>query len=107
LSIEALHSGYLCLEVLHLSSTIDLFMSVERLQQLHRQLRTTQEENTDTMAASPLSIQQLFSLEGQTALVTGGTRGIGQTMALALAEAGADILLVQVCVFYIFCYHPI
>ncbi|KAK5712693.1 hypothetical protein LTR15_011685 [Elasticomyces elasticus] len=41
------------------------------------------------------SIQQLFSLEGQTALVTGGTRGIGQSMALALAEAGADVLLVQ------------
>jgi hypothetical protein len=28
--------------------------------------------------------------------VTGGTRGIGQTMAIALAEAGADVLLVQV-----------
>lgn len=41
------------------------------------------------------SVQQLFSLEGQTALITGGTRGIGQTMAVALAEAGADILLVQ------------
>ncbi|MCJ1391076.1 hypothetical protein MMC18_003938 [Xylographa bjoerkii] len=41
------------------------------------------------------SIQQLFSLEGQTALVTGGTRGIGQAMAMALAEAGADILLIQ------------
>lgn len=29
-------------------------------------------------------------------MVTGGTRGIGQAMALALAEAGADVLLVQV-----------
>jgi len=42
------------------------------------------------------SVQRLFSLEGQNALVTGGTRGIGQSMAIALAEAGADIILVQV-----------
>lgn len=38
----------------------------------------------------------MFSLDGQTALVTGGSRGIGQAMAMALAEAGANILLVQV-----------
>ena len=33
-----------------------------------------------------------FSLEGRTALVTGAGRGIGQTIALGLAEAGADIV---------------
>ena len=38
----------------------------------------------------------MFSLEGQTALVTGGPRGIGQAAAIALAECGADIILIQV-----------
>lgn len=38
----------------------------------------------------------LFTLNNRIALVTGGTRGIGQSMATALAEAGADVVLVQV-----------
>lgn len=34
----------------------------------------------------------MFDLSGKTALVTGARRGIGAGMALALAEAGADII---------------
>jgi len=34
----------------------------------------------------------LFSLTGKTALVTGCNKGIGKAMAIALAEAGADII---------------
>jgi NAD(P)-dependent dehydrogenase (short-subunit alcohol dehydrogenase family) len=37
------------------------------------------------------SILELFKLNGRTALVTGGNRGLGLTMAKALAEAGANI----------------
>ncbi|KAH0581283.1 hypothetical protein H2248_012384 [Termitomyces sp. 'cryptogamus'] len=37
----------------------------------------------------------LFSLKGKSVLLTGGTRGIGASCAIALAEAGASICLVQ------------
>ena len=39
------------------------------------------------------SVQQLFDLTGKTALVTGGSRGLGLQMAQALGEAGARVLI--------------
>jgi gluconate 5-dehydrogenase len=39
------------------------------------------------------TIQQLFDLTGKTALVTGGSRGLGLQMAQSLGEAGAKIVL--------------
>jgi 2-dehydro-3-deoxy-D-gluconate 5-dehydrogenase len=39
-----------------------------------------------------LNVLDQFKLNGKTALVTGSRRGIGKAMALALAEAGADII---------------
>jgi 2-deoxy-D-gluconate 3-dehydrogenase len=39
-----------------------------------------------------MSILSQFQLKGKTALVTGSDTGLGQAMAIALAEAGADIV---------------
>lgn len=39
-----------------------------------------------------MSVLNTFDLKGKIALVTGCKRGIGKAMALALAEAGADII---------------
>lgn len=39
------------------------------------------------------TVQQLFDLRGKTALVTGGSRGLGLQLAHALGEAGARIML--------------
>lgn len=40
-------------------------------------------------------LSKLFDLTGKTALVTGGNKGIGMGMAVGLAEAGADIIVVS------------
>ena len=39
------------------------------------------------------TIQQLFDLRGKTALITGGSRGLGLQLARALGEAGATLML--------------
>lgn len=38
-----------------------------------------------------MSVLDLFRLDGKVALVTGASRGLGQAMAVGLAEAGADV----------------
>jgi NAD(P)-dependent dehydrogenase (short-subunit alcohol dehydrogenase family) len=40
-----------------------------------------------------MNVAQLMSLEGKVAIVTGGARNLGFDMALALAEAGADLVI--------------
>jgi NAD(P)-dependent dehydrogenase (short-subunit alcohol dehydrogenase family) len=42
-----------------------------------------------------MSILDRFRLDGKTALVTGGNRGLGRQMAQALAEAGAKVAVVS------------
>ncbi len=38
---------------------------------------------------------ELFRLDGRVALVTGGDKGLGQGIAVALTRAGADVAVVS------------
>lgn len=41
-----------------------------------------------------MSVLDRFRLDGKRMLITGGTRGLGREMAVAIADAGADVVLV-------------
>jgi 2-deoxy-D-gluconate 3-dehydrogenase len=42
-----------------------------------------------------MSVLDQFKIDGKVAVVTGATRGLGQAMAIGLAEAGADIISIS------------
>ncbi|MEE9583261.1 MAG: glucose 1-dehydrogenase, partial [Dehalococcoidales bacterium] len=56
-------------------------------------LLDTEKDSVEQKAAEGGSIMSIpsFSLEGKAAIITGGKQGIGRAIALAFAEAGADV----------------
>jgi 2-deoxy-D-gluconate 3-dehydrogenase len=51
--------------------------------------------NPAQSAPKRLPIDQLFALEGRTAICTGATGGIGKELCVTLAEASCDIVSIQ------------
>ena len=47
----------------------------------------------DTEPTPQTNALELFRLDGKTAIVTGGGRGLGQYMAESLSDAGANVVV--------------
>lgn len=45
-------------------------------------------------SVNSMNVLDRFKLDGRRALITGGSKGLGETIATALAQAGADVVLV-------------
>jgi NAD(P)-dependent dehydrogenase (short-subunit alcohol dehydrogenase family) len=60
----------------------------------HQSFTTRGERSSMSIAeVSGKTLDELVSLKGRRAVVTGGGRGLGKAIALRLAEAGADVLI--------------
>jgi len=63
-----------------------------KLESAHYRLQLGKQQEIVAKRGSESMAQSLFDLTGKTAVVVGGTSGIGLAMAVGLAEAGADVV---------------
>lgn len=56
-------------------------------------MRPTEPPSTSERPRATVRAAQLFELDGRTALITGGSRGLGLQIARALGDAGARVVL--------------
>lgn len=100
LQLPADSSGFTCAGQLYRLRIADAGLDSTRRDQAHLFQSSHPLENwtasivkTNSMAASYL--EDMFSLKGKTAIMTGATGGLGSSMALALAKAGASIVSIE------------